>query len=210
MRERIEAGDRVDVFTSADIGHAAKLVADGRASVMAMFASNDLCLLTSPARAPANSAGVVDALMKDGVRIGVSPARIDPLGDYTVQLFDLVERRKPGSGQSLRSRAVTIDNPPGAPAPQTGDTYLDALRGDRIDLAIVYCSGKARFAALASDLVMTAFPPDMSIGPQYGLAVIDKARPGAMLLALTILSPEGQKILAAAGFKPVTLPGDSP
>jgi ABC-type molybdate transport system substrate-binding protein len=31
MRERIEAGDNVDVFTSADIGHAAKLVADGRA-----------------------------------------------------------------------------------------------------------------------------------------------------------------------------------
>jgi molybdate transport system substrate-binding protein len=44
MRERIEAGDKVDIFTSADIGHAAKLVADGKASVMAMFARNDLCL----------------------------------------------------------------------------------------------------------------------------------------------------------------------
>jgi molybdate transport system substrate-binding protein len=48
MRERIEAGDKVDVFTSADIGHAAKLVADGKASVMAMFARNDLCLLAQP------------------------------------------------------------------------------------------------------------------------------------------------------------------
>lgn len=209
MRERIESGDRVDVFTSADIGHAAKLVADGRATVMAMFARNDLCLLAPPVRTPADSTGVLDALLKEGTKIGVSPARIDPLGDYTVQLFDLIERHKPGAGQSLRSRAVTLDNPPGSPAPQSGDYYLDALRAGRVDLAIVYCSGKTRFASLAPDLVMMPFPADLAVGPQYGLAVIDKARPGAMLLALTILSPEGQKILAAAGFKPVTLPGDS-
>src|SRR5262245_12700203 len=73
MRERIEAGDKVDLFTSADIGHARKLVADGRASVMAMFARNELCLLTPPARAPASPAGVLDALLADGVKVGVSP-----------------------------------------------------------------------------------------------------------------------------------------
>src|SRR5215813_8263609 len=56
MRERIEAGDKVDVFTSADIGHAARLVADGRASVMAMFARNALCLLAPADRAPSSSA----------------------------------------------------------------------------------------------------------------------------------------------------------
>jgi len=63
MRERIEAGDKVDVFTSADIGHAAKLVAGGRASVMAMFARNEPCLLSPSARAPAGPAGVLDALL---------------------------------------------------------------------------------------------------------------------------------------------------
>ena len=79
MRERIEAGDKVDVFTSADIGHAARLVADGRASVMAMFARNDLCLLAPANLVPAGSAGALDALLKEGVKIGVSPAKIDPL-----------------------------------------------------------------------------------------------------------------------------------
>src|SRR5262249_6000874 len=67
MRERIEAGEKVDVFTSADIGHPAKLVKDGRASVMAMFAQNTLCLL-SPA-AIGGSANVLDALLKDGTKI---------------------------------------------------------------------------------------------------------------------------------------------
>ena len=206
MRERIEAGDKVDVFTSADIGHAAKLVADGKASVMAMFARNDLCLLAPASRLQAGSAGALDALLKDGVKIGVSPPKIDPLGDYTVQLFDIADKVKPGGGPTLRSRAVVIDNPPGTPPPQSGDYTLDALRAGRIELAIVYCSGKARLAKLDPTLSMVTFPPDLTVGPQYGLAVMKAAKPEAMLLALTILSPPGQKILAANGFRPVASP----
>ncbi len=209
MRERIEAGDKVDVFTSADIGHAAKLVADGKASVMAMFARNDLCLLAPASRLSGGSAGALDALLKDDVKIGVSPAKIDPLGDYTVQLFDVADRVKLGSGSALRNRAVVIDNPPGAPPAQSGDHVLDALHDGRIGIAIVYCSGKARFAKLDPTLGMLAFPPELTVGPQYGLAVMKAAKPEAMLLALTILSPPGQKILAASGFRPVASP-DSP
>ena len=207
MRERIEAGDKVDVFASADIGHAARLVDDGHASAMAMFAHNDLCLLAPAARAPAaGSAGVLAALLADGVRIGVSPAKIDPLGDYTVELFEVADRLKPGSGGILRSRAVVIDNPPGTPPSPSGDYDLDALRGGRIDLAIVYCSAKARFAKLDPTLSMVTFPPELTVGPQYGLAVMKEARPEAMLLALAILSPLGQKILASNGFRPTALP----
>jgi molybdate transport system substrate-binding protein len=206
MRERIEAGDKVDVFTSADIGHAAKLVAGGRASVMAMFARNEPCLLSPSARAPAGPAGVLDALLADGVKIGVSPARIDPLGDYTVQFFDMAGKQKPGGEQVLRSRAVVFDNPPGAPPSPSGDYYLDALRDGRIALAIVYCSGKGRYSGLDPGLVMTPFPQELATGPQYGLAMMKDAQPEGFLLALSILSPPGQKILAANGFKPVTAP----
>ena len=115
MRERIEAGDKVDVFTSADIGHARKLVADGRASVMAMFAQNELCVLVPAKRGPVTSEHALEALLTDGVKVGVSPPLIDPLGDYTVRLFDVAEKLRPGSGPALRNRAVVIDNPPGSP-----------------------------------------------------------------------------------------------
>ena len=206
MRERIEAGDKVDVFTSADIGHAARLVSDGRVSVMAMFARNELCLLSPAARAPAGPAGVLDALLADGVKVGVSPPRIDPLGDYTVQFFDTADRLRPGSGQVLRSRALVLDNPPGTPPSPSGDYYLDAIRDGRTALAIVYCSGKGRFAKLDPSLVMTPFPPELATGPQYGLAVMKDARREGLLLALAILSPPGQKIMADNGFRPVTAP----
>jgi ABC-type molybdate transport system substrate-binding protein len=206
MRERIEAGDKVDLFTSADIGHAAKLVADGRASVMAMFSRNELCLLSPSARSPASPAGVLDTLLAERGKIGVSPARIDPLGDYTEVFFDLADKAKPDSGKTLRSRTVVLDNPTGSPPSPSGDYTLDALRENRIGLAIVYCSGKERYARLDPGVVVTQFPPDLATGPQYGLAVLKDAKPEGVLLALTILSPAGQKILAKHGFKPVTEP----
>ncbi len=206
MRERIEAGEKVDVFTSADLGHAAKLVADGRASVMAMFACNDLCLLVPAARAVAGSAADSRLLLEGGLRVGVSPARIDPLGDYTVQLFDRIDKMKPGSGKSLHDRSVVIDNPPGSPPSASGDYVLDALRDGRIDIAVVYCSGKARYARLNAGAAVIDLPSELAAGSQYGLAVMKAARPEAMLLALTILSPSGQKILAASGFRAVANP----
>jgi molybdate transport system substrate-binding protein len=204
MRERIEAGEKVDLFASADIGHAAKLVKDGRALVMAMFAQNALCLL-SPAQASTGS-DALDTMLKEGVRIGVSPAKIDPLGDYTIELFKLADGLRKGSGAMLQARAVTLDNPPGTPPAKSGDYVLDAMRDGRVNLAIVYCSGRARYARLDSSLTMTEFPPELSVGPQYGLAVLKEAKTTAFLLALTILSPEGQAILAKNGFRPVGLP----
>jgi ABC-type molybdate transport system substrate-binding protein len=65
MRERIEKGDRVDLFASADIGHARKLVDDGRASVMAVFARNTVCLL-SPAKFGATSETALDSCSLPG------------------------------------------------------------------------------------------------------------------------------------------------
>ena len=197
MRERIEAGDRVDVFTSADLGHARKLVQDGQASVMAMFAQNALCLLAPGRAAPVTA---------DGARVGVSPAKIDPLGDYTVELFKVADGIEPGAGATLQARAVVLDNPPGTPPSRSGDYTLDALVDGRIEVALVYCSGRERCRRLKPETTLVAFPAELQVGPQYGLAVLKDARPEAALLALTILSPEGQAILARNGFKPVRLP----
>jgi molybdate transport system substrate-binding protein len=205
LRERIEAGDKVDLFASADVGHPRKLVADGRAVQMAVFARNALCLL-APARPGLNSDTVLDHLLAPGIRIGISPARIDPLGDYTQQLFDLADRVQPGRRARLEAATIIIDNPPGAPPPRSGDNDVDAIRDGRIDVAIVYCSGRARYAQLMPDAAMVPFPPLLQVGPEYGLAVMNNAHPLASLLALTILSPAGQEMLVRHGFGTVTMP----
>ncbi len=207
MRERIESGEHVDVFTSADVGHARKLVEDGRASVMAVFARNAVCLL-SPAAFGATTETMLDKMLAPGVHIGVSPAKIDPLGDYTLRLYELAEHVRPGSAAALQGRAVVIDTPPGSPLPKSGDGDVDAILEHRIDAGIVYCSGRDRYTHLLPDATLVAFPPALQVGPEYGLAVLRNAPPEALLLALTILSPAGQKVLADHGFRPVTLPSE--
>ena len=209
MRERIEGGDKVDIFTSADLGHARKLVDDGRASVLIMFAQNALCLLAPPRAGKIDSNSALDALLKEGGgRIAVSTPKIDPLGDYTASLFVQADRIKPGATARLQSRALVLDNPPGSPPARSGDYFLDALTDGRADLGIVYCSSRGRYATLAPDATLVAFPEALRVGPQNGLAVLKGAKPEAMLLALRILSPQGQQILAKHGFLAVALPGN--
>ena len=207
MRERVEKGERVDLFTSADVGHARRLVQDGRASVMAVFVRNTVCLL-SPAGFGATTETALNKLLAPGARVGVSPPKVDPLGDYTVRLFGLADHLRPGSAAALQSRAVVSDTPPGAPPPKSGDTDADAILDGRVDASIVYCSGRDRYARLLPDATLVQFPPALQIGPEYGLTVLRDAHPAASLLALFILSPEGQKIMAQRGFKPVTLPSE--
>ena len=207
MRERIEAGEKVDVFTSADVGHARKLVADGRAELMAVFARNTLCLL-APAQPSLKSDTVLEHLLTPTIRIGISPPKIDPLGDYTVKLFQVADGLQPGSRASLQARSIIIDNPPGSPPPKSGDNDVDAFQDGKIDVDIVYCSGRARYARLMPNAAMVSFPPQLQVGPEYGLAVMKNAHPMASLLALSILSPAGQETLAKNGFRTVTMPSD--
>ena len=79
---------------------------------MAVFVGNTVCLL-SPAKFGATTATVLDKLLAPGVRVGVSPPKIDPLGDYTERLVGLIDRLRPGSGTAMQSRAVILDTPSG-------------------------------------------------------------------------------------------------
>lgn len=169
--------------------------------------ANTLCLL-SPAKFGATSATALDKLLAPGVRMGISPPKIDPLGDYTLRLFEAAERMRPASAAALEARAVVLDAPTGADLPKSGDTDADAIQNRRVDASIVYCSGRDRYARLLPDATLVEFPPELQVGPEYGLVVLKDARPAALLLALTILSPAGQSVMERHGFRPVTLPSD--
>jgi hypothetical protein len=86
-------------------------------------------------------------------------------------------------------------------------TYRESIRNAGLAF-LAYCSGRDRYARLLPDATLVQFPPELQTGPEYGLAGLKDAHPAASLLALTILSPEGQKIMAQRGFRPVTLPSE--
>jgi ABC-type molybdate transport system substrate-binding protein len=205
MRERIERGEQVDLFASADIGHARTLVEQGRATVMAVFARNSICAL-APAGLGLTEATIVDKLFDAATRIGISTPKVDPLGDYTVEIYHRINQEHAGAAEDLMARSTVIEAPPGGPRPGAGDAFADALHERRVDLEILYCSGRDRFAKLLPTAAMIPLPPPLQVGPEYGLAVLKNGDPLAAELALYMLSPKGQATLARFGFTPVALP----
>ena len=104
---------------------------------MAVFVRNTICVL-SLTKFGATTETVLDKLLAPGVRFGRSPPKADPLGDYTVRLFEMIEHMRPGSAAGLEARGVILDNPTGSPPPRSGDTDADAVLDGRVDASIVY------------------------------------------------------------------------
>lgn len=204
MRERIEQGDRVDVFTSADMGHPLRLEREGRAAGVAMFARNAVCAFATK-RVALTTAGLLGTLLDPAIKVGTAAPNSDPLGDYTWDIFRRADAVKPGSFATLTGKARVLIGGPNQP-PTGQDSAATALRDGTVDVFLADCSGRAQLEGQVAGLTMTALPDALRVGPEYGVALISGARPAAAALVLYILSPAGQTTLAGHGFTPVGMP----
>jgi molybdate transport system substrate-binding protein len=206
LRERIEKGEHVDLFTSADMGNPLKLLQDGRATRVVMFTRNTLCGIAVP-RVGLTTANFLDRLLDPAVKLGTSTPKADPAGDYTWTMFRRADVLRPGSYEILSGKAKQIVGGLSNSAPVNGkDPAVAALASGRVDIVIGYCtSAKLRLSQMA-ELQVTEVPREIATGPEYGLAVLRGADPGASDLALFMLSPDEQQIFARYGFAPIALP----
>lgn len=69
-----------------------------------------------------------------------------------------------------------------------------------------YCTSLETVRRQVAGLMTIPVPDNLQVGPEYGLTILKGAHPGAADLALYILSPDGQALLAKHGFAPVDLP----
>jgi molybdate transport system substrate-binding protein len=206
LRERIEKGEKADLFASADMGHPLKLLADGRAAQVAMFVRNRLCGFALP-KVGLTTADFLDRMLDPRVKLGTSTPKADPGGDYTWAMFHRADVVRPGSFAILDKKALKVVGGPANSAPVGGrDPVAAAFDAGRIDVMIGYCSGRRRMLAQVPGLEVAEVPPDIAAGPEYGLAVMKGADPLAPMLALYMLSPAGQKVFAENGFAAVGLP----
>jgi ABC-type molybdate transport system substrate-binding protein len=200
MRERIEKGEHVDVFASADMGNVDKLVAAGRAGMVVLFARNRLCALAGPA-VGLTSANFLDKALDPTIKLGTSTPKADPGGDYTWEMFRKAEALRPGSFAALDRKALKLVGGPQAvaiPAGRNAQAYL--MSGGQADLFISYCTSAADVAKQLPDVTVVELPKELAVAAAYGLTVLNDAAPDAARLALYILSPDGQAVLAARGF----------
>lgn len=202
MREKIESGDAVDVFTSADLGHVLALRQRPGAPIVAVFTRNRLCAFAKP-ELKLDDASFVTVLLDPAVNIGTSTPKADPGGDYTWEMFRTMDKVQPGAFQTLDGKAQKLVGGTTVADPANPDPFGAALRQDRIQVAFGYCSGQAARLAANPGLTVLPVPARFAPAPMYGMAVLSTDKPHALQLALDILSVEGQATLARHGFTPI-------
>ena len=206
LRERIEAGEPAQVFASANMRHPETLRKAGYSESVVMFARNQLCALTAPGLA-IQSDQLLPALLDDKYRVGTSTPGADPSGDYAFALFAKAEQLQAGAQQRLESRSLQLTGGPDSkPAPEGRNTYAWVMDSDQADIFLTYCTNAVLARKEVPELGIVAIPDALAVGADYGLTVLEDAPQSASQLALYILSPAGQSILAEYGFSTVTLP----
>jgi molybdate transport system substrate-binding protein len=208
LRGRLQNGEAFDVFASAALPHAQALTDAGVSGPSVLFARNALCIVTEADR-PLDSGNLIETLLKPDIRIGTSTPVSDPAGDYTWEMFHKVDAQRPGSFDTLAKKAQQLFGGPATTTPVNGRPRLLVALDDRqIDLFIYYCSGAREIVKASPKYKSVALPPELSVGPEYGLTVSRKAAPGAADFAMYLLSPQGQSSLKSFGFIPVALPAE--
>ena len=201
LRQGIEAGRAADLFASADLGHP-RALGQARGRPYVVFARNRLCALAAPGVA-ATPKTLLDRMLDPAVRLGTSTPRADPSGDYAWAAFARAEALRPGARAALEAKALRLVGAPDSPAPPPGErrsTYGWLIGSGAADLVLTYCTNAAVAAAEVPGAGVVALPAPLAVGAEYGMILLEE-RPEAARLALFILSPEGQAVLARHGFE---------
>lgn len=202
MREKIEAGDRVDLFVSANMTHPQKLHDEGKASAVAVFARNRLCVYAVP-EVGMTSANVLDRLLAPKVRIGTSTPKADPGGDYAQELFDKADTVRPGATAALKAKARAVVGATVEPVAVKATNQREAMLERGTDVSIGYCS--SRKTTPDPSVTKVELPPELSVMADYGMAIVTTSKgsrreAAAARLALFLLSSSAQGLLSEYGF----------
>ena len=211
MLGRIEAGDRVDVFVSANMEHPQKLTAEHKSTPTIVFARNRICVSARP-EVGLTSDNLLDKMLDPKIRIGTSTPKADPGGDYAWELFDKAGTVRPGAAETLKAKARQVAGgsiepraPKNAPPPPPS-TALDSLVKEQIDVTIGYCSGHT--TKQDASVTRVQLPANLAFPVNYGMTVLttsgDLARQEAAdRLGLYLMSPDAQAMMIPYGFIPV-------
>jgi molybdate transport system substrate-binding protein len=202
LRERIEGGDKPDVFASANMAHPQALADKGLATVPVVMARNRICARALPAFG-LTTANLFDRMLDSRtVGIGTSTPKADPGGDYAWMVFDRAEQARPGARKTLEAKARQLvggkHNPP-VPAGKEAMQYF--FEQHQIDISLGYCS--SRQTTPDPHFTSVELPPELAVNADYGLSVLGH-REEALKFALFVMSPQAQHLISLYGFVPVT------
>lgn len=202
LLKRIQEGERVDIFASANMKHPQALVDAGVGQQVQMFARNQLCAIAQ-AEVPLTSANLLDTLLAPQTKLGTSTPKADPAGDYAWAVFAKAEALKANAKTTLETKAMQLTGgPESAKPPKDRNPYAWVMENKQADVFLTYCTNAVLAQKEVPSLKIVDLPPELAVGADYGLLVLKDANSAAAPLAKFMLSPEGQAILSSYGFQP--------
>jgi ABC-type molybdate transport system substrate-binding protein len=201
------AGAKADVFTSANMEHPQALAAARLSGPVVLFARNRLCAIARPGL-DAAPATLLDRMLDPAVKLATSTPKADPAGDYAWTVFRKADTVRPGAFAQLDKKALQLVGGPNSPPPPADgrSAYGSLVAQGAADLFLAYCTA-AKVAQQENPTQRAiALPPELAVGADYGLTVLNGSPIDAYRLVMFIMSPEGQGILAKAGFDAPALP----
>jgi ABC-type molybdate transport system substrate-binding protein len=187
--------------------HPQALAAARLGGPVVLFARNRLCALARPGLA-VDSNTLLDRMLDPGTKLATSTPQSDPAGDYAWDVFHKADAVRPGAFARLDRKALKLVGAPGtAPPPADGRSAYGALVAQgSADLFLLYCTAAKVAEKENPGQRMIELPPPLAVGADYGMTVLNRAPADAYRFAMFILSADGQRILADAGFAAPTLP----
>lgn len=199
LRERLQKGERADLFASADRASPARLVALGLAVNSQRFARNKLCAVVST-DSGITSATLLAAMLNPRLTVGTSTPVLDPSGDYAVAVFDKAGQLQEGASDILKNKAVALvggRTPTPIPDGWVASEYLVA--SGAADIFLSYAS--YRDAIERSDRTRIIELPDaLQVQADYVMTSMNPESEQVRALREFIMGESGQKILKQFGF----------
>jgi molybdate transport system substrate-binding protein len=201
LRDRLQAGERADVFASANMEHPRALADAGRARPVQAFARNALCALAAPGF-ELRGKTLAERLQDADVRVGTSTPKADPSGDYAFEMFERIDKGgAPGAAQRLKAKALQLTGGPNSPPPPADRNVYGALvSSGQADVFLTYCTNAAIARKEVPSLQVLAVPDAINVFASYGLTLMQPPSPLAQGFVDLMLGAAGQRRLAEFGF----------
>ena len=202
LLKRIQEGEKVDIFASANMKHPQALVDSGQGEAVQMFARNQLCAVAQDT-VQVTSATLLDTLLDPKIKVGTSTPKADPAGDYAWAVFAKAEAVKPNAKAALETKALQLTGgPESVKSPKDRNPYGWVMENKQADIFLTYCTNAVLAKKEVPSLQIIDLPQELAVGADYGLLVLQGANTVAKPLAEFILSTKGQAILSSYGFQP--------
>ena len=196
LKTRIMEGELADVFISANSENVSAL--GSRVFQQQVITYNQLMLTTK--NKPEFQRDTLELLFDDQYRLATSTPVCDPCGDYTWQLFDLIEKDYPEQGKRLKSKALKLvggtENQVVIPPGEMASHYL--LKNDYADMMLGYAHYQTRLEN--EGMLCHVLPSKYNIRAEYVLAMLNDTELTQRFYQF-LLSEYAQDIIRKNGFK---------